>query len=299
MRRVFLLAASLLLCLSVFAQAPNPYTYFDVPTRPFDVTLGLLKNDNSEKPGLAKSSQTVSYCAYRIGGDGYPAKVYYNAANKRQYSVASGVNPATGEKQIIKMLSIPDSLAIYRIDDEEKIITKLPASGMQAVGSMDVKERTDIVTEEDVVSSCDRWCYMKTVVMTEVIEGPVGNTEEKHRRTTYTDLETGIVLCEDEGNVKTYLRNIHLGIPYPEVFELPKGYQMIVRDFSAQLKAQQEWEENTKKGYEQLENLGKSGAQQDIRGKIDEGLLAFGAEEEGEVGAGVHEKFSCGCFWCL
>ena len=56
-------------------------------------------------------------------------------------------------------------------------------------------------------------------------------------------METGIVLNDEAGNIPTRLRNIHLGNPYPELFELPEGYTLIVQDFSAQIKAQQEMEE--------------------------------------------------------
>ena len=88
-------------------------------------------------------------------------------------------------------------------------------------------------------------------------------------------METGIVLNDEAGNIPTRLRNIHLGNPYPELFELPEGYTLIVQDFSAQIKAQQEMEEMMKKRYEQLENMGKSGAQGDMRNKIDEGAAAL------------------------
>ena len=55
------------------------------------------------------------------------------------------------------------------------------------------------------------------------------------------------------------------------MFELPEGYTLIVQDFLAQIKAQQEMEAMMKIRYEQLENMGKSGTQGDMRNKIDEG----------------------------
>lgn len=253
-------AALLSLGLTAAAQIPNPYTYFDVPTDPYEVPVGLPKNDEGDKPALTKPVPQVSFCAYRIGSEGYPSKIFYDAASKRQYSVASGINPATGEEEIVKTLSIPDSLALYRINDEARTITKLPAEGMQALGSVDVADRNDVVTEEDMVSNSDRWCYMKTVVTTELRSGMFGSTTEEYSRTTYTDPETGIQLCEDESGIVTYTRNIHLGVPYPEVFELPKGYQFIVQDISASLDAYNAMEEKMKQTYEQLEKMGGSGS---------------------------------------
>lgn len=259
-KRTFLVAALLSVGLVATAQVPNPYTYFDVPDNPHEVPVGLPQNDDGDKPALQKPRPQVSFCAYRIGPEGYPTKIFFDAASKRQYSVASGVNPATGEQEIIKTLSIPDSLALYRINDEARTITKLPAEAMQALGSVDVKERKDEVTEEDIESNSDRWCYMKTVVTTEMLEGSLSSATEEHYRSTYTDLETGIQLCEDAGGIVTYIRNIHLGVPYPEVFELPKGYTFVTQDFSSGLDAYKQMEEKMKKTYEQLEKLGGSGS---------------------------------------
>jgi hypothetical protein len=261
-KRILLLTALLSMGLAAVAQVPNPYTYFDVPTDPYEVPVGLPKNDEGDQPPLQKPRPTVSYCAYRIGPEGYPTKIFYDATSKRQYSVASGINPATGEEEIIKTLTIPDSLALYRINDKAKTITKLPAEAMKAVGSVDVTDRKDDVTEEDMVSNSDRWCYMKTVVTKEKFEGPYGTNEDEHYRTTYTDPETGITLCEDADGIETFIRNIHLGVPYPEVFELPKDYTFIVQDFSSGLDAYKEMEDKMKKVYEKLGNMGNSGSKE-------------------------------------
>ena len=202
---------------------------------------------------MQKPRPQVSFCAYRIGNHGTPAKVFYDAATKRQFSVSSGINPATGENQIIKTLSIPDSLAIYRIDDAARTITKLPAEGMQALNNMDVKTKHEQMTEEEMVYCCDRWCYMKTIVTTETFDGPYGSRTDEHYRTSYIDPETGITLCEDADGIVTYMRNIHLGVPYPEVFDLPAGYTFVVQDLSAGLDAYKKFEEQMKARYQQLE----------------------------------------------
>ena len=254
-KRILITAALLSFGLAAMAQVPNPYTYNDVPDVALDVPLGLPAHDEDEQPGMQKPRPQVSFCAYRIGDHGTPAKVFYNAANKRQFSVSSGINPATGENQIIKTLSIPDSLAIYRIDDATRTITKIPGEGMQALNNLDVKSKSEQMTEEEMVYSCDRWCYMKTIVTTEILEGPYGSRTDEHYRTSFIDPETGITLCEDADGIVTYMRNIHLGVPYPEVFNLPAGYTFVVQDLAAGLQAQQAWESQAKKGYEQLEQM--------------------------------------------
>lgn len=260
MKKCMLITAALLsFGLVAMAQVPNPYTYNDVPDVALDVPLGLPAHDEGEQPGMQKPRPQVSFCAYRIGNHGTPAKVFYNAASRRQFSISSGVNPATGENQIIKTLSIPDSLAIYRIDDASRTITKMPAEGMQALNNVDVKSKSEQMTEEEMVYSCDRWCYMKTIVTTELFDSPYGSRTDEHYRTSFTDPETGITLCEDADGIVTYLRNIHLGVPYPEVFELPAGYTFVVQDFSSGMDAYKKFEEQMKARYQQLEGQNNQG----------------------------------------
>ncbi len=251
-KSVLILAALLTAGLAAMAQVPNPYTYNDVPDVAFDVPLGLPAHDEDAQPGMQKPRPQVSFCAYRISTHGTPAKVFYDAASKRQFSVSSGINPATGEMQVIKTLSIPDSLAVYRIDDAARTVTKLPGEGMQALNNLDVSSKSEQMTEEEMAYSCDRWCYMKTIVTTETFDGPFGSQTDEHYRTSFIDPETGITLCEDADGIETYMRNIHLGVPYPEVFELPAGYKFVVQDLSSGLDAYQKFEEQMKARYEQL-----------------------------------------------
>ena len=276
MKKSILLTAALLsVGLAAMAQVPNPYTYNDVPDIALDVPLGLPAHDEGEQPDMQKPRPQVSFCAYRIGNHGTPAKVFYNASSKRQFSVSSGINPATGENQIIKTLSIPDSLAIYKIDDAARTITKLPAEGMQALNNMEVKTKSEQMTEEEMAYSCDRWCYMKTIVTTELFEGPYGSRTDEHYRTSYIDPETGISLCEDADGIVTYIRNIHLGVPYPEVFELPKGYTFIVQNLSSGLDAYKKFEEQMKARYQQLEGKNNDGSRDEMRDKIDQDTSAL------------------------
>jgi hypothetical protein len=257
MKKSILILTVLLSCgLAATAQVPNPYTYNDVPDIASEVPLGLPAHNEDRQPDLQKPRPQVSFCAYRIGNHGTPAKVFYNAASKRQFSVSSGINPATGEMQVIKTLSIPDSLAIYRIDDATRTITKLPGEGMQALNNMDVKTKSEQMTEEEMAYNSDRWCYMKTIVTTETFEGPYGSQTDEHYRTSYIDPETGITLCEDADGIVTFTRNIHLGVPYPEVFELPEGYRFVVQDLSSGLDAYKKFEEQMKDRYQKLLDRG-------------------------------------------
>lgn len=249
-KRLLVAAALLSFGLAAKAQVPNPYTYNDVPDNASEVPVGLPPHDEDRQPSLQKPRPQVSFCAYRISNHGTPAKVFYNAANRRQFSVSSGINPATGENQIIKTLTIPDSLAIYRIDDAARTITKMPGEGMQAVAEAGGKVTAEDMTEEEMVYNSDRWCYMKTIVTSE---------EEEHYRTSFIDPETGITLCEDADGIVTFMRNIHLGVPYPEVFELPQGYTFVVQDLSSGVDALEKFEERMKATQRQLEGMNGGG----------------------------------------
>ena len=276
MKKCILTVATLLsIGLAAMAQVPNPYTYNDVPDVALDVPLGLPAHNEEQQPDLQKPRPQVSFCAYRISNHGTPAKVFYNASSKRQFSVSSGVNPATGENQIIKTLSIPDSLAIYKIDDAARTITKLPADGIQALNNMEVKTKTEQMTEEEMAYTCDRWCYMKTIVTTELFEGPYGSRTDEHYRTSHIDPETGITLFEDADGIVTYMRNIHLGVPYPEVFDLPAGYKFVVQDFSSGLDAYKKFEQQMKARYQQLEGKNNDGSREEMRDKVDQGASAL------------------------
>ncbi len=250
-KTLLILAALLPFGLVANAQVPNPYTYNNVPDIASEVPVGLPPHDEDHQPALQKPRPQVSFCAYRISNHGTPAKVFYNAANRRQFSVSSGINPATGENQIIKTLSIPDSLAIYKIDDATRTITKMPAEGMQALAEAGGKITSEEMTEEEMAYNSDRWCYMKTIVTSE---------EEEHYRTSFTDPETGITLCEDADGIVTYMRNIHLGVYYPEVFELPEGYTFVVQDFSSGLDAYKQFEERMKATQQQLDGMNSGGS---------------------------------------
>lgn len=273
MKRITLtLALFAMACIAALAQGtggvPNPYTYFDVPKSAGEVALGLPKNDNGEKPEFQGPPATVSYCAYRISSEGYPSKVFYNAVTKREFTVSSGTNAATGKREILKELSILDSLAIYRINDEEKTITKIPTEALKAMAGTMTSGRTQNESTVDIVPEAGRWCHMRRVIHTV--------DDEAFSETTYTDLETGIAILKDESGIRTYLRNIHLGNPYPEVFELPQGYKFVVNDMSRQAEMMQQLEGlmgRTSK--EAAEASQKKASGDDIEKTISEGVNAL------------------------
>ena len=120
-----------------------------------------------------------------------------------------------------------------------------------------------------------RWCYMKTIVTTKLFDGPYGSHTDEHYRTSHIDPETGITLFEDADGIVTYIRNIHLGVPYPEVFELPAGYKFVVQNLSSGVDAYKKFEEQMKARYQKLEGQNKDGSREETRGKIDQGASAL------------------------
>ena len=116
---------------------------------------------------------------------------------------------------------------------------------------------------------------MKTIVTTELFDGPYGSHTDEHYRTSHIDPETGITLFEDADGIVTYIRNIHLGVPYPEVFELPAGYKFVVQNLSSGVDAYKKFEEQMKARYQKLEGQNKDGSREETRGKIDQGASAL------------------------
>ncbi len=243
---------------------PNPYTTFDTPENPFDVGLGLPKNDDGPKPGQFKARERVSYAAYSYPAWGFRGKEFWNAERKRLYSITFGMQ--NGERRVTKFLAVLDSLAIYQINDEAKTVTKFPLSAIQSVATHDVVSNTQIYKEEDIASSQGRWCHMSSGAHEEVRDVAGHEVSEVNGETSYTDLETGIVIEVTHGFDHDYTRNIHLGLFYPEIFDLPEGYKMITVDFTDQLRQIDEMEERWKTAEEQMKAL-------DVENKSVEELL--------------------------
>ena len=238
---------------AVSYDVPNPYTYFDVPTDHHKVALGLPKNDTGEKPAAVKTPLKTSYAAYTISTpDKTTAKVFWNADLRRQYRVSS-YKDSRGE-HISRTLFIVDSLAFYIIDPDAKTITKTDMKAAQAAFDVDVVERTENIHKVDVVSEAGRWCYMEQKYRKDEIEHGIFNGSEEMLEETDFDLETGIAIRSGRVNGDmTHYRNIHVGLYYPELYELPKGYKWIVRDFSGFINTSQQDGQRQKEGYDELQ----------------------------------------------
>lgn len=235
-------------------SVPNPYTEFDLPDNPFDVPLGLPQNDNSdERPSMVRPASRVSYAAYTFPDMGASGKEFWNAERQRMYSVSYEI--FNGERLVHKMLAIVDSMAIYMIDDAQKLITKIPVSAVQTLAMHNVVSKETILDERDISTSQGRWCYMHAGASESTLEFAGHQTTEVNGDTTYTDLETGIVLEVTHGFSHDYTRNIHLGLYYPEIYDLPAGYRMIVQDFTAGMQKIDEMEENWKSFEEQVQGM--------------------------------------------
>ena len=233
---------------------PNPYTEFDIPDNPFDVPLGLPENDKSgERPAMVKPASRVSYAAYTFPDIGASGKEFWNAERQRMYSVSYEI--FNGERLVHKMLAIVDSMAIYMIDDAQKLITKIPVSSVQALAMHNVVSKETVLNENEISTSQGRWCYAHSGATESTLEFAGHQTTETNGETTYTDLETGITLEVTHGFSHDYTRNIHLGLYYPEIYDLPAGYRMIVQDFTAGMQKIDEMEENWKSFEEQVQGM--------------------------------------------
>ena len=232
---------------------PNPYTTFDTPENPFDVGLGLPKNDEGDKPAQMRARERVSYAAYTYPAVGNRGKEFWNAERKRMYSISFGM--WNGKPQVSKFLAVLDSLAIYQINDEAKTITKFPLSAVQEVASHNVISNTQIYKAVDISSSQGRWCHMSSGAHETTYDIAGHEASEVNGETSYTDLETGIVIEVTHGFDHDYTRNIHVGLFYPEIYDLPEGYRMITVDFKDQMRQMDEMEERWKNAEEQMKNL--------------------------------------------
>ena len=242
MKRIaLLLTAIALTCASADAQSllnqlgnreyepVDPYTVTGRPLH--SIPLGLPQNDDAAAP-THLPAECVSYCAYEFDPvaedlDGSWKKVFYNAGNRRKYVITYN------EKgKVSRALTIPDSLAFYKIDPEKKIIQKYSVSNAkELLGGID--DMFDQKSERGVVGSKieatdGRWCYRRELITTSTDRQGVTREIKTYE---YVDLETGILIRKVGGN-KNFLRGIRIGLFYPELFELPEGYTMKTIDLT-------------------------------------------------------------------
>lgn len=218
---------------AVNVEAPNPYTKIARPSH--SIPLGLPQNDNGAAP-TGMPAECVSYSAYEfdpvkedLNGDW--SKVFYNATNKRHFTITYH-----DDGKVSKSLIIPDSAAFYMINDEKKTIQRfsMAEQGQMLLNGMDdafVEGKTERTADAGEIVRCDgRWCFRKTYKAKSTGRG--GTSENTSY--SYFDMETGIKIRQDVGN-QNFLRGIHLGLSYPELFELPKDYKMVNLNFGPAL----------------------------------------------------------------
>ena len=207
----------------------DPYTVTGRPLH--SIPLGLPQNDDAAAP-TSLPADCVSYCAYEFDPvaedlDGSWKKVFYNAANRRKYVITYN-----DQGEVSRALTIPDSLAFYRIDPEKKIIQKYSVSNAEELlgGIDDIFEQKSGrgVVGSEIEATDGRWCYRREHVTTSTDKRGVTREIKTY---DYFDLETGILIREVGGN-KNFLRGIRIGLFYPELFELPEGYTMKTIDLT-------------------------------------------------------------------
>ncbi len=212
----------------------DPYTVTGRPLH--SIPLGLPQNDDAAAP-TSLPADCVSYCAYEFDPvaedlDGSWKKVFYNAGNRRKYVITYN-----DQGKVSRALTIPDSLAFYRIDPEKKIIQKYSVSNAEELlGGIDdmfnQKSERGVVGSE-IEATDGRWCYRREHVTTSTDKRGVTREIKTY---DYFDLETGILIREVGGN-KNFLRGIRIGLFYPELFELPEGYTMKTVDLTKAMDA--------------------------------------------------------------
>ncbi len=212
----------------------DPYTVTGRPSH--SIPLGLPQNDDAAAP-TNLPADCVSYCAYEFDPvaedlDGSWKKVFYNAGNRRKYVITYN-----DQGKVSRALTIPDSLAFYRIDPEKKIIQKYSVSNAEELlggidDIFDQKSERGVVGSE-IEATDGRWCFRREHVTTSTDKQ--GVTREI-RTYDYFDLETGILIRKLGGN-KNFLRGIRIGLFYPELFELPEGYTMKTVDLTKSMDA--------------------------------------------------------------
>ena len=207
----------------------NPYTVTDRPLH--SIPLGLPQNDDAPAP-TNLPADCVSYCAYEFDPvaedlDGSWKKVFYNASNRRKYVITYN-----DKGKASRALTIPDSLAFYKIDSEKKIIQKYSVSNAKellgGIDDMFDQQSERRVSGSEIEATDGRWCYRRELITTSTDKQ--GATREI-KTYEYVDLETGILIRKVGGN-KNFLRGIRIGLFYPELFELPEGYTMKTIDLT-------------------------------------------------------------------
>ncbi len=177
---------------------------------------GLGLPDNSAvKPARAVKINT-SYTAV-VTYPSHSEDVYFDLGQMTTYIKAS----SKSERRIEKL----DSLVTYTINDRKKTYEVVSLQGITTTAK--TTRKTDVKLEELVYGG--RWCIVESYKQVEnevsLEGGKMSNAVGTTEFVVYTDMETGIVLREDQnGGIMMELSDITLGTQPGRRFSIPKDY---------------------------------------------------------------------------
>ncbi len=192
---------ALLLCLSALTLTGNAQG------------LGLPDNSAS-KPAQAAKTNT-SYSAV-VTYPSHSENVYFDLGQMTTY-----VKKGNGERRIEKM----DSLVTYQLNDNKKTYEVVSLQGITTQAK--TTKKIDVKLEEAVYAG--RWCIIESYKQQEndisLEGGKMSNAVSTTEFVVYTDMETGIVLREDQnGGTMMSLSHITLGTQLGLRFSIPNDY---------------------------------------------------------------------------
>ena len=193
---------ALLLCLSAFTLTS------------YAQGLGLPDNSAS-KPARAAKTNT-SYAAV-VTYPSHSEKVYFDLGQMTTYINATDKS----ERRIEKM----DSLVTYNLNDNKKTYEVISLQGITTQAK--TTKKLDVKLEEAVYAG--RWCIIESYKQQEneisLEGGKMSNAVGTTEFVVYTDMETGIVLREDQnGGTMMSLSHITLGTQPGRRFSIPNDY---------------------------------------------------------------------------
>lgn len=192
----------LLLCLSVLTLTS------------YAQGLGLPDNSAS-KPARAAKTNT-SYAAV-VTYPSHSENLYFDLEQMTDYISVS----SKSERRIEKL----DSLVTYTLNDSKKTYEVISLQGITTKAK--TTRKTDVKLEELVYAG--RWCIVESYKQVEneisMEGGKVSNAVGTTDFVVYTDMETGIVLREEQnGGTMMELSHISLGPQPGRRFSIPKDY---------------------------------------------------------------------------
>lgn len=177
---------------------------------------GLGLPDNSASKPIRAAKTNTSYAAV-VTYPSHSENIYFDLGQMTTYVNATGKS----ERRIEKM----DSLVTYTLNDSKKTYEAISLQGITTKAK--TTRKTDIKLEELVYGG--RWCIVETYKQVEnevsLEGGKMSNAVGTTEFVIYTDMETGIVLREDQnGGTMMELSHITLGTQPGRRFSIPGDY---------------------------------------------------------------------------